>query len=266
MTKVHIFHTGKVHVDRAIPHRENNPLAVTGLFRGEKKKVTLPVSCYLIEHPKGNILIDTGWDSRYTTEKPNFFLNSISKPLIKPGESVDFKLKKLKIDPKDIDYVFLSHMDFDHTSGLRLVKDARHIMAAREEIADSKKYFYRYVKDTWKGIPIEPFDYRQTGIGPVGKSYDVFGDGSVVLINTPGHTHGLFSVKITGEDGRYVILAGDTAYTQKSLREGVIPGFTVDTGLAKKSLDWLRDCAKDPNCLLIAANHDPSIPEQVIEV
>lgn len=53
MIKLHIFHTGKVRVDVAIPYKERNPLAVTGIFRGNDKKIELPVSCYLIEHPKG---------------------------------------------------------------------------------------------------------------------------------------------------------------------------------------------------------------------
>ena len=50
MIKVHIFHTGSVKVDRAIPYGSRNPLAVTGFLRGKDKKMLLPVSCYLIEH------------------------------------------------------------------------------------------------------------------------------------------------------------------------------------------------------------------------
>lgn len=265
MIKIHIFHTGSVIVDQAIPHREKNPLAVTGFLRSKNKKLELPVSCYLIEHPKGNILIDTGWDSKYAFERPNVFLNSISRPVIQTGESVDCKLEQLGVSPPEIDYLFFSHMDFDHTSGLRLVKDARRILASKEEIADSKKYFFRYVKSTWDFTSIEPFEYEQTGIGPVGKAYDVFRDGSVILVNTPGHSHGLFSAKISGRDN-YVILAGDTVYTQKSLQEKILPGFTVDTELARKSLEWICDCAADPRCLLVAANHDPTIREQMIEV
>lgn len=265
MIKVHIIHTGAVWVDQAIPYREKNPLAVTGFLRGGKKRLLLPVSCYLIEHPRGKILIDTGWDSKYTSEKPNVFLNSISRPVIKQGESIDYKLKALGINPSDIDCVFFSHMDFDHTSGLRLVKNAGRIMAAEEEIADSRKYFFRYVKGEWAFADIEAFRYEQTGIGPVGKSYDVFGDGSVILINTPGHTHGLCSVKIAG-NGQYLVLAGDTVYTQKSIRERILPGFTVDVKMAEKSLDWICRCAVDPGCLMVVANHDPEIKEQTIEI
>lgn len=265
MIKIHIFHTGSVIVDQAIPHKEKNPLAVTGFLRSKKKKMELPVSCYLIEHPKGKILIDSGWDSKYAKEKPNVFLNSISKPIIKDGESIDCKLKEIGVAPSDIDCIYFSHMDFDHTSGLRLVKNAKHIMAAREEIEDSRKYLYRYVKSTWHFTDIESFEYKQTGIGPVGRSYDVFHDGSVLLINTSGHSHGHFSVKISVAE-KYVILAGDAVYTQKSIKKQIIPGFTVDRGLAEKSVKWICECAADKNCLLVAANHDPTIQEQMIEL
>lgn len=266
MIKIHIFHTGAVKVDQAIPYKERNPLAVTGFFRSQDKKLVLPVSCYLIQHPRGNVLIDTGWDSKYVTEKPHRFfglLDGISTPIIQEGESVDCRLADLGLSPSDIDYVFFSHMDFDHTSGLRLVKDSRRIMAAQEEIDDSRKYFFRYVKTNWNFAHVEAFSYENTGIGPVGKSYDVFQDGTIVLVNTPGHTHGMFSARIQ-KNGKYVILAGDSVYTQKSIADKIIPGFTVSKKLAQKSVEWICRCAEDENCLLVAANHDPAIREQTI--
>ena len=255
-------------MDDAVPHGSKNPLAVTGLFRGKDKKRILPVSCYLIEHPNGRVLIDTGWDSKYVTERPHRFfglLDNISTPIIKQGESIDCKLRRLGLVANDLDYVFFSHMDFDHTSGLRLVKDAKQIMAAKEEIKDSNKYFFRYVKSTWDFATIEPFQYENTGIGPVGKSYDVFGDGSILLVNTPGHSHGLFTAIIKNTEST-IALAGDAIYTRRSIKEHLIPGFTVDKKLARKSLTWICELAEEKNCLGVFANHDPEIEEQVIEL
>lgn len=269
MIRVHIFHTGQVIVDRAIPYHESNPFAVTGLFRGADKKLTLPVSCYLIEHPKGNILIDTGWDTKYAHESPHRFfglLDSISTPVIGETEGLDGKLKALQIRQNEIDCVYFSHMDFDHTSGIPLVEGAKRFSAAREELSDANRYCFRYVKTNWQSVNVEPFEYDNSGVGPVGRSYDVFGDGSVLLVNTPGHSHGHFSVKVTGEDEKYVILAGDSVYTQMSIKEHIIPGFTVDRTLAKKSVDWICECAADKNCLLVAPNHDPKTVEQTIEI
>lgn len=269
MIRVHVFHTGSVIVDRAIPYRERSPLAVTGLFRGEDKKLTLPVSCYLIEHPGGRILIDTGWDTRYAHERPRRFfglLDRISAPVIGEGEGVDGKLKALGLRPEDIDCVYFSHLDFDHTSGIPLVLGARRFSAAREELADADRYFFRYVKKNWSGVTVEPFDYADSGAGPMGRSYDVFGDGSVLLVSTPGHSHGHCSAKITGTDGWYAVLAGDCVYTQQSIRERILPGFTVDLALAGRSVDWVRACAAEERCLLAAPNHDPETREQTIEL
>ena len=233
--KVHIFHTGKVKVDKAIPLHERNPLAVTGLFRGSDKSMILPVSAYLIEHPKGYILIDSGWHSKYASEKTHRFfglLDKISPPIIKDGESIDCQLERIGVKPSDIRCLYFSHLDFDHTSGAELVKDVQEFKASKEEIEDANKYFFRYVKKNWEMISLESFAYENTGIGPVGKSYDVFGDGSIVLVNTPGHSHGHFSVKVSGETG-YIILGGDAAYLPESFSKRIIPGLTVDKGLAK---------------------------------
>lgn len=92
---LYIFHTGKVRVDRAIPLHERNPLAVTGLFRSKAKRMILPVSAYLIMHPKGNVLIDTGWDTKYAHERPKQLLglvNKISAPIVGENEGIDSKL------------------------------------------------------------------------------------------------------------------------------------------------------------------------------
>lgn len=265
---LHIFHTGKVRVDQAIPLHERNPLAVTGLFRNRKKQMILPVSAYLIEHPKGNVLIDTGWDTKYAVERPKELLgmvDKISAPIIEAHEGIDSKLKAVGLHPKDIDHVFISHMDFDHTSGLRLVKEAKDIRCSREEWVACNKFSLRYV-DTWTGIcNVGTFSFAPNGIGPMGRSYDVFSDGTLLLIHTPGHSHGLFSVMIRGQNG-YVILGNDAAYLPESFTEHKIPGFTVNNRLAETALDWLLQCKSDPSCIGVFVNHDPTVDEQRLDI
>lgn len=266
--KLHIFHTGKVRVDRAIPLHEKNPLAVTGLFRSKDKQLILPVSAYLIEHPKGKVLIDTGWDTKYAAERPKQLfgmVDRISAPIINADEGIDSKLKALGLGTEDLDHVFISHMDFDHASGLRLVKNAKSICTAKEEWAACNAFGIRYV-DTWSGIcKVGSFEYSDSGIGPVGRSFDVFGDGTVLLVHTPGHSHGLFAVMIKGSEG-YIILGNDGAYLPESFSQRIIPGFTVDNSLAAKSLDWLIECKNDPDCIGVFVNHDPTVSEQTLEV
>ncbi|MGN1052602.1 MAG: N-acyl homoserine lactonase family protein [Candidatus Scatosoma sp.] len=268
MIKVHVFHTGSVVVDSAIPYKEKNPLAVTGFLRSKKNKITLPVSCYLIEHPKGNVLIDTGWHSKYVTEKPHRFfglLDKISTPVIKEGQSVDKKLADLGFAASDLDYVVFSHLDFDHTSGLELVQDAKCIMASDAEIKDADKYFFRYVKNNWNFANISVFSFEDTGIGPVGKSYDLFNDGTLLLVNTPGHSHGHTSA-VVKNDENFIVIAGDCAYTHASWQEMRLPGFTVNKKLAEKSLEWIKETAQNEKCVAVLANHDFEIKEQTITI
>ena len=142
--KVHIFHCGEVGVDPAVPFRDisKNPIAYTGIGRSSKLRIWLPVSAYLIEHPKGRVLVDTGWhtDVRKNPIKhmsPALYM--ASKPKLPEGKAINEQLSKLGIDTKDLNYVFLTHMDCDHASGIRLVKDAKKIMISEEEFKSVKK-------------------------------------------------------------------------------------------------------------------------------
>lgn len=69
--KIHVFHCGEVGVDPAVSFRDvsKNPIAYTGIGRSNKLRIWLPVSAYLIEHPKGLILIDTGWHKEVRTNQ-----------------------------------------------------------------------------------------------------------------------------------------------------------------------------------------------------
>lgn len=84
--KIHVLHTGLVKVDKALPFhgQYRNPLAFTGLFRSARNQITLPVSSYLIEHPKGLLLIDTGWHKTVGIRR---FAKVIGKNLVHKSKS-----------------------------------------------------------------------------------------------------------------------------------------------------------------------------------
>ena len=81
------------------------------------------------------------------------------------------------------------------------------------------------------------FEFEETGIGPAGRSYDVFGDGSLLLINTPGHIDGLFTTKITAPNGQYILVAADTVCLQKSIRNEILPGCCISTEDERNSVE-----------------------------
>lgn len=266
--KIHILRTGLVKVDKALPFHGlyRNPLAFTGLFRSEKNQITLPVSSYLIEHPKGLVLIDTGWNKliRSSNWKELGLQVQVNKGYLPAGWAVDERLAALGYSPSDIDYLLLSHLHCDHASGLKLVKNAKHILVSNEEWKIANHLPGVYLPKEWKQINVETYNYKNTGLGPFGKSFDVFGDRSLIQIYTPGHSSGMSSTLIKGNDGRYVLLAADTGYDQLSWEKMITPGICTNRKKAITSLGWVQETAHNPNCIEALANHDIKVNEHTL--
>lgn len=261
MIRIHIFRCGATVVDEALPlaNKSKNPFAYTGIARGKKHKIEVPVTAYLIEHPKGIVLVDTGWDTaiRENARKYEGFANYFASPGTLPkGQAVTEHMKKLGYDPKDIDYCILTHMDIDHAGGLQLVKEAKHLMTSEAEWNACQKHQFRYVKRLWKGIAIETFPNHEV---------DLFGDGSIILLPMPGHSEGMTAVKVV-QDNKYVILAGDSGYCRESWEKQVLPGVMWNKEKALQSLEKLDIFSRDESCIAILATHDSQVTQSVIEL
>ncbi len=277
--KIHVLHTGEVRVSPYLPFGGDNCnlLKASGMTTPKEDWIWLPVSVYLIEHPKGLILVDTGWHRDMSPEGVydkkaqvkslgSRVLYNVNQGQIPLGEAVDEQLATMGIKPSDLDYVLLTHLDCDHANGLRAVKDAKHILVAVEELECARKNgFIRYKKKWWEGVDMQTIEWNGTE-GPAGKSFDLFGDGSIKMINIPGHCDGLCAVKITREDGKYVLLFSDGGYATKSWKEMITSGVSLDKEMQRKSLMWIREQSMDANCIESLATHDTDIKPHVIEL
>lgn len=242
------------------------------------KRLWLPVSAYLVEHPKGKILVDCGWHREMSPDGVfdkraqirslgSRMLYHINQGMIEKGAAIDEQLAKMNVKPEDIDYVILTHLDCDHANGLKLVSGAKRILVSREEMEFSKNGSLtnrvRYQSKWWEGVDMTLFDWSGTE-GPFHKSYDLFGDGSVVMINIPGHSDGQCAVRITGEDGHFVLLVGDGGYAVRSWRDMITSGIAEDKGQQRQSLQWIRNESENPLCLETLANHDSDVKPHTI--
>lgn len=279
--KIHVFHTGEVCVAPDLPFGGDhcNILKASGLFTKKEDRLWLPVSAYLIECKHGKILFDCGWHRNMSLKGVydkkaqiqslgSWFLYKINQGKIDQGNAIDEQLKKLGILAKDLDLVLLSHLDCDHANGLKLVKDAKRILVSNEELKFAcKKNIVnkvRYNSNWWKDTKIEGFDWNNTE-GPVKKSYDVFGDKSIEMINIPGHSDGLCALKIKNSKGKYVLLFSDGGYAKKSWKELITSGIAADKNAQKKSLEWIRKESLDRDCIESLANHDRDVlPHTII--
>lgn len=264
--RIHIWHTGLVSVDSAVPFRNSSKIP-WGFGRGREHKMLLPVSSYLIEHPLGNIILDTGWSEQVRTNplKETGVTYAISKPNLPYGWSLREHLMQVHLKPEDIDYIILSHLDSDHVSGLKSVRNARHILVSAPEYKNSLKFNPRYVPKMWQGSKLTTFEYQKSNLGPFGRSYDLFGDETIQLIATPGHSMGLTSIRLKNEKGNYILLASDVAYEQSNISEYRLPGILANISEEISSLGWLINCTNDKRYSRVILNHDQRLKEEVID-
>jgi len=270
MIRIRALTCGEVGVDPAVPDRgiSRNAVAYTGLFRSAKRRIWLPVKAFLIEHPRGNILVDTGWDSAVrlhpirTLTFPMWFA---SKPRLPEGAAADEQLAAVGLAPKDLSYVLMTHMDIDHDSGLRLVRDAKKILVSSEEWAAIHSGQVRYARRPWRGIPIGQMPLADDPGAPFGKAWDVWGDGSVAVLLTPGHTQGSVSIRVSGENG-FVLIVGDTGYNRDSWERLRLPGPVYDQAAMRESLAWVQIMRRDPRCIGVLAAHDPAEQRKIIDI
>lgn len=285
-TTLEILHTGGVIVDRTLPyHRSADPpLSWTHILRGRGDLVTAPVSAYLIENSRGLTLIDTGWHpvnrgrlGQIANLRHQYPVNKADLP---DGQAIDEQLEERGIRPRDLDLVLMSHLHCDHADGLRLVGEAPRILVSWPEAEGVRASRPMYLPHEWDGVDLRTFSWN-TPVGPYGAGYDVFGDGSLVMVAVPGHSRGLCATIVRGnecggmahsqgrvegvdapgrDDGRaFHLLTSDAGYGRPSFDQGLRPSVVVSAAQAERSLAWVRRVEHDPRCLGLIANHDPEV-------
>lgn len=268
--KIHVLECGQVKVDKALPFYEKscNPIAYTGIFRSSKHQIVLPVFAFLIEHPKGLVLIDTGWHTDVRKDQIKHlgrFHYWINKAILPEGQAINEQLEQLGIKPQNIDYVILSHLHSDHASGLKLVREAKNIMVSEQEWQAAQKDKLRYIHHMWEGISLKTFSMQASAYGPQRQSFDLFNDDSIVFVHVPGHCPGLVATIIQQND-TFVLLAGDVGYAQKSWEQMIYPGVSVNKKQTIESLQWIKRLSQLPSCIEVLATHDPEVKPHTIEL
>lgn len=243
----------------------------------DSKHVTLPVFAFLIEHPAGLFLVDTGWsrdispDGVYDPKAVRRVLPShlaaLYKPYVPKGMAINEQLKSMGIRQEDIGAVLITHLDPDHVAGLRSVGRTKRIVIPEDEAYWSvrTKYRIRQPEQLWDIEGVERVFFRGHLLGPMNKVIDVTGDGSIMMVNLPGHTDGLCGV-IARDGGRYALLVSDAAVSAKSWEIMEPPGFAADPALQIKTLRWISEAAADPVCAAVLCSHDRSLKAATIVI
>lgn len=268
MIKVHALKCGAVGADEKIPNKDKskNPLAVTGLFR-ENKRIWLPVYAFLIEHPKGNVLIDTGWHTDVRTNQRKHLtwkINIGTKAKLPEGQAITEQLNKLNINIKDIDTLLLTHLDVDHASGIQLVKDIKNIYVNKNELKSATPYNPRYNTRMWENITFKeiPMKYNKEYDRD---SFDLFNDGTIEFVDVSGHSEGTTGA-IIKNNNKFIVITSDSCYNSDNWLKFKLPGITTNNKKALESLKFINNLSKKTDCIEILPTHDNSIKPHTIEL
>ena len=226
--RVERFSTGRVRPKRA----DRGPRRYLG---GGWSERTLPVNVFLVHHPGGLCVFDTGQTARAT--EPGYhtrwhpFLR-LARFELRPEDEIASQLERARIDTASVRWVVLSHLHTDHVGGIGAFPRAE-VLVPRVEWERAQGLSGRsrgYVPQHWPaGRAPVLVDFSGPQVGPFAGSFDLVGDGSLVLVSTPGHTPGHASLLVRDGSGGF-FLGGDIARSPAGLPDDVA-AFCADEGL-----------------------------------
>jgi len=217
------------------------PIAVNPRFSDTfaygELKLQFVYSCYLIKHGDEYMLWDTG--------------HAMTMPKVAPKVSLVDLLAKIDLKPDQIKYVGISHYHADHTGQIASFPKATLLIGAREWDAIS-------APKPAEGVNFKPFESWIKGeskVEPQTLDKDVFGDGTVMLLRTPGHTPGHSSLLVKLPQMGPVILSGDAVHFRENYVSDGVPSFNYDRAQTVASIERIKKIASNLKATLII-QHD----------
>lgn len=207
-------------------------------------------NCYLIRHTKGWMMWDSGINDNVAT-MPKGFQRSKVAPHYILRKPLRFALSEIGVDPAKIEHVAFSHTHGDHVGNGNLFTGATlYIQQAEYDIA-----FGPEAVSKWN-FEVTSYDkLRANKIVKLNGDHDIFGDGSVVIIATPGHTPGHQSLLVRLPKTGQVILTGDMVHLQDNWINRRVPSFNFDVAQSLKSMDKVAGIMQKTGAKLWI-NHD----------
>jgi glyoxylase-like metal-dependent hydrolase (beta-lactamase superfamily II) len=179
---------------------------------------------------------------------------------MEPEQAIPDQLRKRGLEPSDINLIVMTHLHFDHASGMVQFPGATFVFSKQEwEVANTLGWRHGYVESHFD----HAFDYRlldfdDESVGSFagfGRSFDLLGDGSIRVAFTPGHTMGHMSVILRGPE-REVLVVGDAAYTRHALETGHKPFLLQDSHLFSRSLREIQRYIEQTPSAIVIPGHE----------
>lgn len=267
---ISVISTGSVVIrpEHVGPTRKNT---YVWLFTSTRWTGPRPINVYVIEHRDGLVLFDTGQDRASVTD-PDYFPHGVNglvysrlaKFDIGPDETLDAGLSTLGYRIDDVDTAIISHLHQDHIGGLPLLGRSKLVISHAEwetltkPLPEARGLLRSHIELpglSWNRIMPEPL--ADPALMPFADGHDMFGDESMVLLPTPGHTPGSLSLLLRRPGRPPLLMVGDLTYDADLLAAGKLPGAGNKRQMrhAVNKINSLRTAMPD---LTVLAAHDPA--------
>jgi N-acyl homoserine lactone hydrolase len=229
---------------------------------GENKEKSIEFSstCYLIQHGSDYVMWDTGVPES-TIADPKGWSTLPSLIVYHLDRTISSQLAAIGLTPADVNYVLVSHTHGDHIGNIGLFPDATVVVQQAE---------YQWINSPPPSDPnlntLVTLARKLLGqprrLQLITGDVDLFRDGSVKLISTPGHTPGSQSLMVRLAKSGYVILSGDVAHLEENFERDIVPSLNVDKGESVASMDRIKQIMADCDAQLFI-NHDKHQADQL---
>lgn len=217
----------------------------------------IPVPWFLIKHPLGNVVIDGGNAMEVAIDKRGHWgsVVDIYDPVMTVHENCLEQCRSVGVEPQDVRFVVQSHLHLDHSGAVGRFPNAQHIVQRSE-------YEYAFDPDWFSAGAYIRADFDRPGLnwkflgGEYTDNFDLFGDGVIRMIFTPGHSPGHQSFLVTLPNSGPILLAIDAAYTVDHWDNKALPGLVCSSVDAANSVAKLHKIAEDTGAIVVTG-HDP---------
>jgi glyoxylase-like metal-dependent hydrolase (beta-lactamase superfamily II) len=246
------------------------------LFTSRRWTTPRPINVYVIEHRDGLVLFDTGQDRASVTD-PGYFpggpaglvYSRLATFDVGPDETLTAGLSRLGHRVGDVHSAVVSHLHQDHIGGLPELGRAEIVVSAREwrtlnaalpEVRGLMPAHIDLPGLSWKRIVHESLG-DQT-LAPFTDGHDLFGDGSMMLLPTPGHTPGSMSMLLRRPGRAPLLMVGDLTYDDLLLARGDLPGVGNKRQM-RDATDMVNQLRSALPGLVVLPAHDPSAADRL---